>query len=137
MNALTFGNISKMYMLLPQDIQIKVSRNYPSINESQMISILAVMVKFRNIIEHLDERNVKTMMESRGVGCFNVIFEDSVPNMVVAINANREFYPYNLDLVNKKILFYNIQARPDDIKEFKIDILKMQDELKKLEQYVN
>ena len=51
-NALTFGNISKMYMLLPQDIQIKVSRNYSCINESQMISILAVMVKFRNVCAH-------------------------------------------------------------------------------------
>lgn len=91
----------------------------------------------RNIIEHLDERNVKTMMVNRGVGGFNVIFEDSDPNMVAAINSNRKFYPYNLDLVNKKILFYNIQAGPDDIKEFEIDMLKMQDELKKLEQYVN
>lgn len=51
-NALTFGNISKMYMLLPQDIQIKVSRNYLCINESQMVSILAVMVKFRNVCAH-------------------------------------------------------------------------------------
>lgn len=51
-NALTFGNISKMYMLLPQDIQIKVSRHYPCINESQMTSILAVMVKFRNVCAH-------------------------------------------------------------------------------------
>ena len=51
-NALTFGNISKMYMLLPQDIQIKVSRNYPRINESQMTSMLTVMVKFRNVYAH-------------------------------------------------------------------------------------
>ena len=52
MNALTFGNISKMYMLLPQDIQSKVSRNYSCINESQMISVLVVMVKFRNVCAH-------------------------------------------------------------------------------------
>lgn len=39
-------------MLLPQDIRIKVSRNYPCINESQMISILAVMVKFRYVCVH-------------------------------------------------------------------------------------
>lgn len=51
-NALTFGNISKMYMLLPQDIQIKVSKNYPCINEKQMISILTVLVKFRNVCAH-------------------------------------------------------------------------------------
>ena len=51
-NALTFGNISKMYMLLPQDIQIKVSRNYQCVNEKQMVSILAVLVKFRNVCAH-------------------------------------------------------------------------------------
>ena len=39
-------------MLLPQDIQIKVSRNYQCINESQMISILTVLVKFRNVCAH-------------------------------------------------------------------------------------
>ena len=39
-------------MLLPQDIQIKVSKNYSSVNESQLISILAVMVKFRNVCAH-------------------------------------------------------------------------------------
>ena len=53
-NALTFGNISKMYMLLPQDKKIKISRNYPGINESQMASILAVMVKFRNVCAHAE-----------------------------------------------------------------------------------
>ena len=91
----------------------------------------------RNIIEHLDERNVKTMMESRGVGGFNVIFSDSDSDMVDAVTSHREFYPYNLDLVNKKMLFYNIQAKADDVKEFDIDILKLQSELRMLQQYVN
>ena len=91
----------------------------------------------RNIIEHLDERNVKTMMESRGVGGFNVIFSDSDSDMVDAVTSHREFYPYNLDLVNKKMLFYNIQAEADDVKEFDIDILKLQSELRMLQQYVN
>ncbi len=35
-NVPLWVNISKMYMLLPQDIQIKVSRNYLCINESQI-----------------------------------------------------------------------------------------------------
>ena len=51
-NALTFGNISKMYMLLPQDIQIKVSRNYPFVNEKQLVQILTVLVKYRNVCAH-------------------------------------------------------------------------------------
>ena len=91
----------------------------------------------RNIIEHLDKRNVKTMMESRRVGGFNVIFSDSDSDMVDAVTSHREFYPYNLDLVNKKMLFYNIQAKADDVKEFDIDILKLQSELRMLQQYVN
>ena len=61
----------------------------------------------RNVIEHLDERSVKTIMESGGVGGFNVFFEDSDPEMINIIKSNREFYPYNLDLINKKVLFYN------------------------------
>ncbi len=51
-NALTFGNISKMYMLLPQDIQIKVSQNYQYINEKQLVQILSVLVKYRNVCAH-------------------------------------------------------------------------------------
>ena len=51
-NALTFGNISKMYMLLPQNLQSKVSRSYPYINESQLVSILTILVKFRNVCAH-------------------------------------------------------------------------------------
>lgn len=51
-NALTFGNISKMYMLLPQNIQISISINYPFVNEKQMVSLLTVMVKFRNVCAH-------------------------------------------------------------------------------------
>jgi abortive infection bacteriophage resistance protein len=51
-NALTFGNISKMYMLITQDLQIKISKSYPYINERQLISLLTVLVKFRNVCAH-------------------------------------------------------------------------------------
>lgn len=91
----------------------------------------------RNIIEHLDERNVKTVIEKAGVGGFNVIFDDSAPDMVTAIKTQREFYPYNLDLVDKKVLFYNTQAQIGDVKEIDIDLIATQDELKKLLKNVN
>jgi abortive infection bacteriophage resistance protein len=51
-NALTFGNISKMYMLITQDLQIKISKTYPYINEKQLSSLLKVLVKFRNVCAH-------------------------------------------------------------------------------------
>ena len=74
-NALTFGNISKMYMLLPQDIQIKVSRNYQCINERQMISILTVLVKFRNVCAH-------------GERLFTYRTADSIPNLPIHVKLN-------------------------------------------------
>lgn len=70
MNALTFGNISKMYMLLPQDLQIKISKNYSFINEKQMVSILSVLVKFRNVCAH-------------GERLFTYKTADSIPDMPI------------------------------------------------------
>ncbi len=74
-NALTFGNISKMYMLLPQDIQIKVSKNYRCINERQMVSILTVMVKFRNVCAH-------------GERLFTYRTADSIPDLPMHVKLN-------------------------------------------------
>ena len=115
--------------------RIKLNRNNYQFQDGEFIVICNKMP--RNIIEHLDERNVKTMLASSGVGGFNVIFEDSDSNMVAAIKSNRKLYPYNLDLKNKKVLFYNIQAKLEEEKEIDIDIFKLQRELKKLEKNVN
>jgi abortive infection bacteriophage resistance protein len=51
-NALTFGNISKMYRLLPQGLQISISKNYRSLNEKKLGQIITVMTKFRNACAH-------------------------------------------------------------------------------------
>lgn len=115
--------------------RVKLNKNNYQFTE-QEFSILSDKIP-RNIIEHLDERNVKTMIVNKGVGGFNVIFEDSDSDMVAAITSHREFYPYTLDLVNKRMLFYNTQAKTSDAKEFDIDILELQEELQKLKQNIN
>lgn len=51
-NALTFGNISKFYLLSTYDIQAKVAKNFTGINESQLSKILIVMTGFRNVCAH-------------------------------------------------------------------------------------
>ena len=66
-----------------------------------------------------------------------MIFEDSDSNMVTVTKSNRKLYPYNLDLINKKVLFYNIQAKSEEEKEIDNDVIKLQGELKKLEKNVN
>lgn len=85
-----------------------------------------------NLIEHLDERNLTTLNEKRGVGGFNVIHPDSDSGMVKSIKSNRDLYPYNLDLVERKVLFLNAQERDLNLKQFTIDINELRSELIKL-----
>ena len=86
----------------------------------------------RNLIEHLDERNLTTLTRKRGVGGFNVIHPDSDPDMVASIKSNRNLYPYNLDLVERKVLFFNAQEKDPSLKQFDIDINELKSELIKL-----
>lgn len=51
-NALTFGNISKLYMLSQYDIQAKIAHNFDGINERQLSRILIVLTGFRNVCAH-------------------------------------------------------------------------------------
>ena len=51
-NALTFGTLSKMYFFFQSDLQSKVSKNFPHVNEKQLGQFLSVMTKFRNVCAH-------------------------------------------------------------------------------------
>ena len=52
MNAMTFGSLSKMYIFLTSDLQTKVSKNFPNVNEKQLRQYLSVLTKFRNVCAH-------------------------------------------------------------------------------------
>lgn len=51
-NALTFGQVSKMYSFLPQQIQSKVSKNFKYANEKELEQYLKVLVIYRNVSAH-------------------------------------------------------------------------------------
>lgn len=51
-NALTFGNISKMYLLFTQSLRTSISKNYSFLNEKQLGQITTVLTKFRNACAH-------------------------------------------------------------------------------------
>lgn len=51
-NALTFGQISKMYALLPSDVQSAVAQEYPFVNEKQLEQFLKSLTLFRNVSAH-------------------------------------------------------------------------------------
>lgn len=60
----------------------------------------------RNIIEHIDEKNLKNL-QNNYVGGFNVIFKDSAESFVKSLRENRKYYPFILDLTLDAVLFYD------------------------------
>ena len=51
-NALSFGQLSKMYSFLPSQIQSKISRQFIHVNERELAQYLKVLVLYRNICAH-------------------------------------------------------------------------------------
>ena len=51
-NAMTFGAITWFFFLTSQDIQTKVTKNYPELNRRQLWLFLNTLTKFRNVCAH-------------------------------------------------------------------------------------
>ncbi len=51
-NVLTFGQISKMYSFLSQQIRCKISKNFKYVNEKELEQYLKVLVLYRNVCAH-------------------------------------------------------------------------------------
>lgn len=51
-NAITFGRLSKLFRVLPQQIQSKICKNFPGVMPKDMNSFLSVLTKFRNVCAH-------------------------------------------------------------------------------------
>lgn len=52
MKALTLGTVSKMYSLLPQNIQQLVSREFDYVHESMLTQMLNMLARARNVCAH-------------------------------------------------------------------------------------
>jgi len=51
-NALTFGQISKMYQYATSDIRTKISKNFENISEVQLHQLVTVLARCRNVCAH-------------------------------------------------------------------------------------
>ena len=52
MKALTMGTVSKLYSFLPQSIQSKVSIEFEHITESELVRMLDLLARVRNVCAH-------------------------------------------------------------------------------------
>ena len=52
MNTLTFGQISKMFEFLPQNMQGTICRDFTNVKKNEMIKYLKVLTLYRNVCAH-------------------------------------------------------------------------------------
>lgn len=52
MNTLTFGQISKMFEFLPQNLQGTICRDFGTVKKNEMIQYLKVLTLYRNVCAH-------------------------------------------------------------------------------------
>jgi abortive infection bacteriophage resistance protein len=51
-NAMTFGQLSKMYSFLTSKTQVRISRNFTHVNERELEQYMKVLVLYRNVCAH-------------------------------------------------------------------------------------
>lgn len=52
MNAFTFGQVSKMYQYLTNDVQYKISQKFENITERELHQFITVLARCRNVCAH-------------------------------------------------------------------------------------
>ncbi len=70
MNALTFGQVSKLYQYVPNDIQCKVSQKFPHVTERELHQFISVIARCRNTCAH-------------GERLFSFHIRETIPNTVL------------------------------------------------------
>lgn len=115
-NALTFGQISKMYQYATTDIRTKISKNFQNISEKQLHQFINIVGKCRNVCAH-------------GERLFSFKINETIPDTPLhqrlQISKINNHYVYGKqDLFAVVIaLFYLISN--DEFKQFKTTLSKL------------
>lgn len=115
-NALTFGQISKMYQYATSDIRTKISKNFDNISEVQLHQLVTVLARCRNVCAH-------------GERLYDFHIRETIPNMPLhnklqLPTKNNQYTMGKQDLFAVVIaLRYLISA--EDFKIFKSSLTKL------------
>ena len=114
MNTLTFGQISKMFEFLPQNIQGTVCQDFGNVKKNEMIKYLKVLTLYRNVCAH-NERlfSYRTYID----------IPDTLLHKKMNISKNGSKYIYGKnDLFSIVIAFRYLLSKTDFI-QFKKQLL--------------
>lgn len=127
------GQISNRFVKKESDDRIERNRRNYQFSE-ETFKIISDKDP-RNLIEHLDERNFEIANAYGGVGGFNVVRVGSSPAVVESVTKNRNHYPYTLNLIENKVMFYDLRA-DGKIHIYDVDLQDLEAELLMLQKNI-
>ena len=123
MNAITFGQVSKMYQYAPTDIRTKISKRFGGLTEKQLHQLITIVARCRNVCAH-------------GERLYSFRIRETIPDMPLhdklkIVKKKGQFVSGKSDLFAVVIALRYLIGN-EDFKKFKRDLLRLiNDTLKK------
>ena len=137
----SIGQIANRFVITKQDDHLTEERKKQNRQNFQFTDdeypILSNKLP-RNTIEHIDEHDQGIIQTYRGVGGFNLIDDQTKPDLIVFFRNNTHTHPYTLDLLQRKLFIR--RGENDlvvDLDALKKELLSLQGKAKHFQQIVS
>mgnify|MGYP003458791242 FL=1 len=115
-NALTFGQISKMYQYATTDIRTKISKNFQNVSEKQLHQFINIIGKCRNVCAH-------------GERLFSFRINETIPDTLLhkklQITQNNNHYVYGKQDLFAVVIALRYLINNDEFRLFKTALSKL------------
>ena len=115
-NALTFGQISKMYQYATTDIRTKISKNFQNVSEKQLHQFINIIGKCRNVCAH-------------GGRLFSFRINETIPDTLLhqklQIIQNNNHYVYGKQDLFAVVIALRYLINNDEFRLFKTALSKL------------
>ena len=122
MNALTFGQVSKMYQYAPTDIRTKISKRFGGISEKQLHQLITIVARCRNVCAH-------------GERLYSFRIRETIPNMLLhsklKISQKNGQYVFGKNDLFAVVVALRYLISNDDFKNFKRQLLHLVNDILK------
>jgi abortive infection bacteriophage resistance protein len=104
-SVLTFGSLSKMYVVFPQSLRAKISKHFVAVNQKQLERYLSVLTKYRNVCAHGDRLFTYKI--------FDQIYDTSLHSKLAIPKQGNQFIYGKQDLFAVVIIFRYLLPKQD------------------------
>lgn len=116
MNALTFGQVSKMYQYITSDVRTKISKNFDGITEKQLHQFVTIIARCRNVCAH-------------GERLYSFHIKEAIPDTPIhqkmCIIQKRGQYSYGKNDLFAVVIALKYLIDTEEFKVFKKDLLQL------------